>query len=245
MTKHEQTGLQKTVEERSMGGAALRKALMLVGREFHGLHVSAPYAFQPFTECEHPICKEASNALAATEETTLVGPRYRIGPCTCCSPGSGNVEIFCGDRPTHWSTSDKALVESVCELLNIELVARREPGPGAEIEKLKLELKDAYQMVGAADRMIDRLKNQIAETERSAGPGDRAMAGARLEELIRMVDSSRAEAQHEHDAAVSSNRPFAAATELGRKNALVGVLVMLRAAAIERSQTPQGARKRG
>jgi hypothetical protein len=61
------------------------------------------------------------------------------------------------------------------------------------VDKLKVELNDAYLMVGQRDRMIDRLKNQIAE--RNSG-GDRAMAGA--SEVLNVAKARLEEATNWH-----------------------------------------------
>ena len=118
-----------------MSGAALRKALMLVGREFHGLHVSAPNAFQPFTECEHPICKEASNALAATEETPLVGPREMTA-----NEMLRHVVASLRGYPNHGG--DIEVMVEVDRIVTEALAARREPGPSAEHRKLTAQLEE-------------------------------------------------------------------------------------------------------
>lgn len=217
-----------------MGG--VRKALMLVGREFHGLHASAPYAFQPFIECEHPICKEASNALAATEETPLVGPPSELHLTAIARQLEVDLVpliLGCQDKTAFRNTIDAA----------IRRAARREPGPTpVTCESCKSTNTRRYENAGGLKmyscfdcgwhhEIIGALASTEAAPIVGTGPGDRAMAGARLDEARRWAHN-----WHGENIGLSGK---ALETHQEQCRDCLRISELERVAAIERSQTPQ------
>jgi hypothetical protein len=171
-------------------------------------HVSK---FTPLAE--HALARNESTPTVCPEETPLVGPRDAEAIAAKYFGTKGNLR--------------KQLAEEITALR----AARREPGPGdalcgpAGSERRSQEWLNGYAHA-CANRNSSESKEDILARELAAGPGDRAMAGAR-EAAERLLN----EVTIHQSLDPEFTTQFCADIELVAR------------AAIERSQTPQGAPK--
>jgi hypothetical protein len=224
----------ETAEERSMGGARLEALIQQAFKDwFDAVRRGECDGLDKRNAMEPWIARRVA-ALAPTEETPLVGPRDSLD-----SAGDYlNVERIVHKGFQQWAEKPhnkkwvkrlegtpiaNDLLVNITAAMSDWLAARREPGPRA-----KEQAREWLQVHFPPGNLGFWNWQTVDSLAALAGPGDRAMAGARLEEA-RWWWRLASECECQKDA----NNGEAGCTCCKR------IAELERAAAIERSQTPQ------
>lgn len=125
---------------------------------------------------------------------------YYAGPCSCCS-NPGNWEVFSPQGvPCLWSSSDKKLVESVCELLN-SLLSAPSPTEGASPADANTEL--VQKEVGEGLReALQSILDHLVMVDENWNPEDSELRG-RVKNMIAEADAALAAPAPKPDATLA------------------------------------------
>jgi hypothetical protein len=123
---------------------------------------------------EEELTKWKAQRLADLERAAAIPPTtgaYHVGPCSCCD-APGMWEVFSPEGAAlRWSSSDKELVESVCDLLNIVVNARGQRAPAIPVSEIGAHLFECQCLDCLAGLSV---KEKASRTQSSPESGERA-----------------------------------------------------------------------
>jgi hypothetical protein len=224
----------ETVEERSMGGAAQLwklfkvEALKIADDVYYDrLTCSLEEAFALMSMPKLP------ETLAATEETPLMGASLDTDVRNVALEDAAQMAEHADIRRLGEGEVRMRIAADI-RAMKSPLAARREPGPGDALVIVKL-LQESLGTETQTELDQRKILGVVINRLERVGPGDRAMAGARPENTEICADCNHAALLH----GWPEGRCYAQPHQTGDGKRCH--CEQFRAAAIERSQTPQGA----